>query len=82
MFSQVSVCPGGDLSHPSGQKLPWADTTLADTPWVDTPLADNLIPQQKSLPTERMLAYGQQAGGTHPTGMHSCLVLLSTEMSD
>ena len=24
-------------------------------------------------PTQCMLGYGQQAGGTHPTGMHSCL---------
>ena len=24
------------------------------------------------LPVQCMLGYGQQAGGTHPTGMHSC----------
>ena len=24
-------------------------------------------------PRQCMLGYGQQAGGTHPTGMHSCL---------
>ena len=23
-----------------------------------------------------MLGYGQQAGGTHPTGMHSCAVMI------
>ena len=42
---------------------PQADTHLprVDTlPWVDTPSA------------QCMLGYGQQAGGTHPTGMHSC----------
>ena len=32
-----------------------------DTPWADTPLP------------QCMLGYGQQAGGTHPTGMYSCL---------
>ena len=26
------------------------------------------------FPRQCMLGYGQQAGGTHPTGMHSCLV--------
>ena len=25
-----------------------------------------------------MLDYGQQEGGTHPTGMHSCLELLNS----
>ena len=31
-------------------------------PLVDTPLGRH----------QCMLGYGQQAGGTHPTGMHSC----------
>ena len=26
-------------------------------------------------PRQCMLGYGQQAGGTHPTGMHSCLLI-------
>ena len=30
-------------------------------------------PQAGTPPTQCMLGYGQQAGGTHPTGMHSCL---------
>ena len=71
MFSQVSVCPrrsGGvcfnscwDIHplgrHPPGQTPPWADTPF---PRADPP------------PAQCILGYGQQAGGTHPTGMHSC----------
>ena len=37
----------------------------ADTPRADTPLGRHLLAQC-------MLGYSQQAGGTHPTGMHSC----------
>ena len=33
------------------------------TPWAGTP------------PGQCMLGYGQQAGGTHPTGMHSCCMI-------
>ena len=29
----------------------------------------------KHHPVQSMLGYGQQAGGTHPTGMHSCLMI-------
>ena len=35
-------------------------------PWADTPLG-------RHPPARCMLGYGQQAGGTHPTGMHTCL---------
>ena len=68
MFSQVSFClGGGGVSAPlhAGIHIPQADTPWADIPppsacW-DTP------------PTAQcMLGYGQQAGCTHPTGMHSC----------
>ena len=61
MFSQVSVCgtpPGTRGRHPL-----WADTPL----WGDTPQAEPPPPPQC------MRGYGQQAGGTHPTGMHSSI---------
>ena len=32
-------------------------------------------PPGQTPPMQCMLGYGQQAGGTHPTGMHSCLPL-------
>ena len=47
---------------------------------TDTPptMADTPLPGQthtdpgNHTPVQCMLGYGQQAGGTHPTGMHSC----------
>ena len=39
----------------------------ADTPWARHPRAD-------TPPVQCMLGYGQQADGTHPTGMHSCFL--------
>ena len=63
MFLHVSVCPrvGGVPGQvPPGQVHP---------PWAGTsPRAGTLFPPQC------MLGYGQQAGGTHPTGMYSCSV--------
>ena len=48
---------------------PLAGTPRAGTPhWVGTP------------PGQCMLGYGQQAGGTHPTGMHSCLYYLYLDL--
>ena len=74
MFSQVSVCPLGvsatRTTTPTGQTPPWAETpprhtlSQADTPW---PVHAGIHP-----PAQCMLGYGQQAGGMHPTGMHSC----------
>ena len=65
MFSRVSVCPrgvGGCLP-PRPDTLPWADTL---------PLGRHLPGRHSPLPAQCMLGYGQQAVGTHPTGMHSC----------
>ena len=66
---------------------PWAGTPQADTPlgrhpldrhslgrhtpWADTPLDRHSLGRHHP-PAQYMLGYGQQAGGTHPTGMHSC----------
>ena len=53
---------------------------VCNTPlWADPPGQTRLpsgadTPRQTPPPTQCMLAYGQQAVGTHPTGMHSCLV--------
>ena len=46
------------------------------SPWVDTlpPRADT--PPRQTPPAQCMLGYGQQAGGTHPTGMHSCFLTI------
>ena len=72
---------------------PWADTPWADTPspWADTlpgqrPLARHPLgihppghtPPGQTPPGQCMLGYGQQAGGTHPTGMQSWYKLFQT----
>ena len=42
---------------------------VSATPWADT------LPVRHP-PAQCMLGYGQQAGGMHPTGMHSCCFFL------
>ena len=39
-------------------------------PGADTP------PRSRHPPPKQTPAYGQRAAGTHPTGMHSCLLLV------
>ena len=56
--------------HPHGKTTPsWADTPLGRFPplWTDTPWVDT------TLPPPSITGYGRQAGGMHPTEMHSCL---------
>ena len=52
--------------HPRNRHPPGADTPGADTPppGADTP------------PAEHAGRYGQRAGGTHPTGIQSCLFIV------
>ena len=56
----------------------------ADTPWAGTPPRQvhspqagtppgQVLPLGRYTPHQCMLVYGQQVGGTHSTGMHSCL---------
>ena len=69
-----------------GRQPPAADTPLgADPPAADIPFEQ--IPQEQTSPlkqtprsrhplrTVHAGRYGQQAGGTHPTGMHTCFHL-------
>ena len=53
--------------HPQAGTPPWAGTPEAGTPW-------QVHPQQC------MLGYDQQAGSTHPTGMHSCWSIFLTNI--
>ena len=48
----------GDLPHPRADTPSCSDTPPGQTPPRQTP------------PAQCMLGYGQQAGGTHRTGMH------------
>ena len=50
---------------PLGMYTPWTGTP--PSPHAGTPPTGQIHP-----PRQCMLGYGQQAGGTHPTGMHSC----------
>ena len=64
---------------PSGRYTPQAGSPLLGrytppgryTPWAGTPPG-------RYTPHQCMLGYGQQAVGTHPTGMHSCSAFLFT----
>ena len=84
--SQAGTPPG--QVHPLGRYTPpWAGTPPGKytppgryTPRVGIPLGRYTLqqvnpPPRAGTPSPRqcMLGYGQQAGGTHPTGMHSCL---------
>ena len=62
----LSVClpppPPGKHTLPLGSHIPWVDTP------VPSACSD-------THPAQCMLGYGQQAGGTYPTGIHSCYCL-------
>ena len=45
--------------------------TLLPSAFWDTPPAQCML-GNTPIPAQCMLGYSQQAGGTHPTGMHSC----------
>ena len=50
---------------PLGRQPPWTDNLPGQTP-------PGRLPRAYIPPAQCMLGYGQQAGGTHPTGMQSC----------
>ena len=55
-YTSLAGTPPGQVHHP-GRYTPWAGTHC---------------PGQVHPHVQCMLGYGQQAGGTHPTGMQSC----------
>ena len=57
----LSVHWGAAPLHAGIHTLPLADTTLLGR-----------HPPAQTPPGQCMLGYGQQAGGMHPSGMHSC----------
>ena len=67
MLLHVSVSPQGGVPgqvHPLGRY----------NPWVGTPPG-----QVHPLGAGHAERYGQQAGGTHPTRMHSCIIIRGYE---
>ena len=59
-------------STPPGQVPPAGTTPLPVHPQAGTPPGRYTHPWAGTPPRQCMLGYGQQADGTHPTGMHSC----------
>ena len=60
--------PWADTLPPRETHPAWENALLGrhSSPWADTPSP------WADPPAQCMLGYGQQAGGTHPTGMQSC----------
>ena len=69
-YTPQSGTPPWAGTPPSGQvhPLPGRYTPLQ----AGTPPSRQIHPLGRYPPPQCMLGYGQQAGGTHPTGMHSC----------
>ena len=70
--------PWADI--PPGQTPPGRHPPMPSAFW-DTPhpVHAGIHPATQCMlgytpPAQRMLGYGQQAGSTHPTGMHSCFI--------
>ena len=72
MFLQLSMSiilfTGGGLPHIHPGKVPNGQTP--PSPGQALPLGR---PPRKTPSVQCMLGYGQPAGGTHPSGMQSCL---------
>ena len=60
--------------HPLGRHTPLGRHPLGRHPHGQTPPWADILPGQ-TPPAQCILGYGQQAGSTHPTGMHSCFKL-------
>ena len=79
-----SVNRGGVTSHPPEQTPQSRHPPGAhNPPGADTnpPGAETTPPEQTPTPSEHAVRYGQRAGGTHPTGMQSCLNMLRCDRS-
>ena len=53
----------------------------ADTPREQTPLKKKTQGQTALPPGKQTPAYSLRAAGTHPTGMHSCDILICSQMT-
>ena len=73
--------PGTRGRHPPGRHRP-TQCMLGYTPPAQCMLRYTHPPAQCILgythppPVQCMLGYGQEAGGAHPTGMHSCFIMI------
>ena len=84
--SPLEQTPPPPSAHPRSTQPPWSRPPLEQTsPVADTPVADT-SPQSRppgaDTPQEHTPApCGHQAGGTHPTGMHTCHPSLHPKLS-
>ena len=65
--------PGPEVGTPREQASPWEQTPH----WEQNVLGANTPPPRSRYPHPTAVhagRYGQQAGGTHPTGMQSCFI--------
>ena len=75
VFTRVCLSTGGgvpgQVRHPGQVLPPWAGTPprQVQPPGQASPLEE--APPPRAVHAGR---YGQQAGGMHPTGMHSCAI--------
>ena len=69
-----ATCPWADT--PRADNHPQADTQPWKHPWANTPLRRHPLGRHPH-PLADTTGSDQQAGGTHPTGIHSCLVMIS-----
>ena len=70
-FSQASVCPQwGGVSAPLHARI----HPLQE----QTPPRGSRHPPEQTPPAVHAGRYGQRAGGTHPTGMHTCRLYFQT----
>ena len=80
MFLHLSVSHsvhGGSAPTPHGQ-TPQMQTPRANPPWMQTPQADpQQTPPMQDPPNADPPGIRQQAGGTHPIGMHTCSPFVS-----
>ena len=67
----ASVNVGIPLPHPPDQAPPWDQAP----PTGQAPPGTRHLPSRHQSGAEHAGRYRQQAGGTHPTGMHSCLLV-------
>ena len=87
-WADTTPCPVHAGIHTPLGRHPLSRHPRADTPrQTHTPLGRHPLPSacwdthplpsacwDTHPPTQCMLGYGQEAGGTHPTQMHSCLI--------
>ena len=65
---------GPEADTPSGQTPHLGKHPLSRHPQPDTP-SQTTLPGRHSPLVQCMLGYSQKAVGTHPTRLHSCLVI-------